>query len=135
MGNASVVQNLFADRGLDLKQSKSNRKDLPFKDAVLGNYRSGRIEFEHRPDWPDGQRVAILLHLEGEPIGTGVPRVELPDGRIVPFNDSPEHCKLLAEHMGRPFPGEMMPEDDASFFAALEDMERWFAEGVRNRGD
>ena len=65
---------------------------------------------------------------------TGVP-VELPDGRIVPFNDSPEHCTLLAEQMGRPYPVELTPEDDASFFAALEDMERWFPDGPRERDD
>ena len=93
-------------RGWTGQIGNSNRKEHPFKDAVLGIYRHGRIELDEQPEWPDGQRVAILVHLEDEPIGTGVPRVELPDGRIVPFNDSPEHCKLLAEQMDRPFPGE-----------------------------
>lgn len=132
----AVVQDFGAGRRIGTgRKRKARRKEFPFKDAVLGIYRNGRIELDEQPEWPDGQRVAILVHLDGEPIGTGVPRVELPDGRMVPFNDSPEHCKLLGEQMVRPNPIEWTPEEEASFSAALEDMDRLYRGGLRKRTD
>ena len=58
-------------------------------------------------------------------------KIKLPDGRVVPFNDSPEHFKLLAEQMGRPDPVESSPEAEASFLAALKDMNRLYSTALR----
>jgi len=111
--------------------SRAKRKEITFKDAILGTYRNGRIELDERPNWPDGQSVAILVHLDGEPIGTDVPRIELPDGRVVPFNNSPEHCGLLAEQMGRPNPIEWTPEEAGAFDKALVDMNRLYGDALK----
>jgi hypothetical protein len=87
-------------------------------EPIFGTIRNGRVELDSPIDWPDGQRVAILPHLDGEPVGTELPEPELPVGRIVPYNGGPEHDKLLAEQMGRD-PIERKPEEEAAFEKAL----------------
>jgi hypothetical protein len=100
-------------------------------DAIFGTIRNGRVELDAPADWPDGQRVAVLPHLDGEPVGTELPRIELPDGRVVPFNGNAEHFKLLADQMGRPIPVETTPEDKASFDRALEETNRLYGDALK----
>jgi hypothetical protein len=69
--------------------------------AILGTIRNGRVELDGATNWPEGQRVAVVPHEDGEPVGTIPPVIELADGQVVYFNGSPEHIKLLVEQMDR----------------------------------
>jgi len=103
--------------------------------ALLGTYRQGRIILDSKPDWLDGQRVAILPHLDGEPIGTESPRAELPDGRVVPFDGSPEHFKLLKGQMNRHNSVGFMQDKEAAFFSALREVNRRYVDALRKLAD
>jgi hypothetical protein len=100
-------------------------------DQVLGTLKSGRIVLDEQADCAEGQRVAVLPHLDGEPVGTIQPCVELPDGKAVPFNGTPEHFKLLEEQMGRPYPVESMPEEAADFDNALAEVNRRYGDALK----
>lgn len=88
---------------------------------IPGTYRDGHIELNAALNWPDGISVTVVPNLapvaahEGDPPGTRMPFVELPDGTILPWSDTPEFREKLLAQMDSREPVELTPEEEAQW--------------------
>jgi len=101
-------------------------------DEILGIYRRGHIEVAGPVAWPDGTQVTVHPCADDEdPPGTYYPSVQLPDGTVLPWSDSPEFRQALIEQMDRREPVELTAEEEAEWQAARQWIKKYTIACVR----
>ena len=86
---------------------------------IEGTYRNGHVELTAPVNWPDGTPVTVQpQQYDDDPAGTRLPSVQLSDGRVVSWSDTPEFRRALLEQMDRREPVELTPQEEAEWRAA-----------------
>ena len=99
---------------------------------ISGTYRDGHVELAAAVDWANGTPVTVQPQADDDdPAGTRLPSVRLPDGRTLPWSDTPEFRRALLEQMDRREPVELTAEEEAQWHAAREWIKDYTLAAVR----
>ncbi len=99
--------------------------------SIHGIYRDGHIELDSAVSWPDGFPVTVQPCLDEEPAGTRLPSIQLPDGTILLWSNTPEFRAALMAQMDRREPVELTPEEEAHWHADQQWIRAYTMEAVR----
>jgi hypothetical protein len=104
---------------------------------ISGTYRDGHVELNAAVNWPEGTAVTVVPQLaavdahDSDPPGTRFPYVDLPDGTILPWSDTPEFRAALLAQMDSREPFELTPEEEAQWQADRRSIKEYTLAAMR----